>query len=183
MADQPGTQTLELYKTCVEEEHYFLSEHHKRIAFYTGLLSAILALTIGGFLKAETWYHFGVLILGGFLMVGISSIAKSGTQRLYQLFLEAITTRAKLEEDLGFSEERGKPEKGWPMAEHYIPKRHLDSQSNQEGKTSWDWVKAHLEEKENYHGISTKLFTGALWVGIALMVIAVALACIQSNVI
>ncbi|MBN1359494.1 MAG: hypothetical protein JW993_02830 [Sedimentisphaerales bacterium] len=112
MADDHGRTVIEFYKICVDEEHDFLAEHQKRIAFYTGLLSAVLTLTVGGYLEASAWYHFAALGLGGLLLAAVSVIAKAGTRRLYQRFLETVTTRAKLEQDLGFSQERGQGEKG-----------------------------------------------------------------------
>lgn len=181
MADDSGQRTMELYKICVDEEHYFLSEHQKRIAFYTGLLSAILTLTIGGFLKATTWYHFGMLAVGGLLLATVSVIAKAGTGRIYQRFLETVTTRAKLEHDLRLSEDRGREEGGWPEAEPYSPTRHLESRSNKKWKTSKDWVEAHSRKRKNYRGVSRMLFSLVFCTGIILMVVAVVFASIKSN--
>lgn len=179
--DDQERRALELYKICVEEEHYFLSEHQKRIAFYTGLLSAVLTITIGGFLKATAWYHHGMLVLGGLLFAAISKIAKAGTGRLYQRFLETVTTRAKFEQDLGFSQQRGQGKGGWVKTEPYSPARHLNSRTDDKYKASNDWVDAHLKKKDNYHGISSTLFLVAFWIGIILMVIATVLACMKDN--
>ena len=179
MDDDHENRAIELYKICVEEEHYFIAEHQKRIAFYTGLLSAVLTLTIGGFLKATSWYHFIVLVLGGLLLVAISKIAKAGTGRLYQRFLETVTTRAKFEQDLGFSQQRSQGEGEWVKAEPYSPVRHLMSRTEHKYKTSKDWVAAHLKKKDNYHGVSSTLFSVAFWIGIVLMVIAVGFACVK----
>ncbi len=173
MVDDHEKRAMDLYKICVEEEHYFLAEHQKRIAFYTGLLSAVLMLTIGGFLKATAWYHFGIVVLGGLLLVAVSAIAKAGTLRLYQRFLETVTTRAKLELDLGFSEKRGEGEGKWVEVEAYTPVRHLETRIDANCKTSKQWVDAHLKKKENYHGVSRLLFSVVFYIGIALMIIAV----------
>lgn len=131
MTDDHEQKTMKLYKISVEEEHYFFTEHQKRIAFYLGLLSGILTLTVGGFLKASTWYHFGILVVGGLLLAAISVIAKAGTRRIYQRFLETVTTRAKLEQDLGFSQNRGDGEGRWVQTEPYSPTRHLESRTSQ----------------------------------------------------
>ena len=110
--------TIDFYRISVEEEHYFLKEHQNRVAFFSGLISAVIALMLGGFLKATTWFHFLILVPGGFLLAAVSLIAKNGTQRMYQRFLEAVTTRAKLEHDLGFSKSRGNQEGKWSQ---YLP--------------------------------------------------------------
>ena len=179
MHDGDKKRATELYKICVEEEHYFLAEHQKRIAFYIGLLSAVLTLTIGGLLKATAWYHFAILVLGGLLLVAVSSIAKAGTRRIYQRFLETVTTRAKLEQDLGFSQERSQGEGGWVMTEPFSPVRHSKSRTEKKWKTSKEWVDSHLNKKDNYHGVSRRLFSTVFWIGIALIVVAIAFACVK----
>jgi hypothetical protein len=179
MEDQFKPRILEIYKICVEEEHYFLAEHQKRVAFYTGLISAILTLTIGGFLEAPEWYQFAVLALGGILLFAVSGLAKSGTRRMYQRFLETVTTRGKLEYELGFSEERGQLGQAWVQREPYSPLRHLESRHNSQWQTSRSWVDYHLDKKENYQGVSRRLFSITLWVGIGLIAVAILLASIN----
>ena len=180
MEDQ--SKILELYITSVNEEHYFLTEHQKRVAFYVGLVSAIFTLTVGGFLKATEWYQFVALgLVGGILIMEMSKVAKSGTQRMYQRFLETVTTRAKLEHDLGLSQGRRQSGMGWVHKEPYSPGRHLESRSNDQWKTSRAWVDAHLDMKENYHGVSRTLFSIAWWVGIILIVMAFLFAYIKYN--
>ena len=174
-----GKQTLELYKIIVEEEHFFLAEHQKRIAFFTGSLSAVLALTIGGLLRSADLYQVGILFIGGVLLVAVSKIAKSGTLRIYQRFLETVTVRAKLETDLGFAEARSKATSGWVECEPLSPVRHLDSRTNEDRKSSTEWVKDKLAKKENYHGVSRALFSVTQYMGVALISLSAVLVCVN----
>jgi hypothetical protein len=179
MADNAVQGLIEFYKICVDEEHYFLSEHQKRISFYMGLVSAALALTVGGFLKASAWHHFGLLSLGGLLVAAVSALAQAGTRRIYQRFLETVTTRANLESDLGLSRDRGDENAEWLIREPYTPQRHRESRIRQEGDSSKDWVDAHLAKSESYHGVTRILFSVAFWIGIALTLVAFAFAYFQ----
>jgi len=175
---------IEFYKIYVEEEHYFITEHQKRIEFFTGLLTAIITLTIYGLLKATFWwYQFVILMFGGILLMMASKIGKAGTQRFYQRFLEAVTTRAKIEQDLGFSNKRGDGEGKWVEIEPYSPVRHIKSREDQEFYTSKEWVNFHLdkkknmkEKKNNYHRVSRNLFSVVFYVGIIFILIAFVLA-------
>jgi hypothetical protein len=171
---------IELYKLIVEEEHYFLSEHQKRISFYTGLLTALTGGTVVGFLSSKMWYHYLLLLLGPITIIGISVIAKLGIRRLYQRFLESITVRAKLEQDLEMtkyrSTESSEIDIGWVEREPLITKRHMDSRKDPRYKTSMDWVQDHLSKRENYHGVTIRLFNYAIFLGIVMFVLALMLS-------
>jgi hypothetical protein len=95
-----------LYELAINEEHYFLKAHHDRAAFYSGIISALVAGTIAGIFRASEWYHFLALCTGPVLISMISAIAIEGTRRPYQRFLEAVTVRAKIEGELGLTKER-----------------------------------------------------------------------------
>jgi len=170
-----------LYRLVIEQEEYFLTEHQKRIAFYVGLLSTLIVGTVAGIYYAKNWYHFVPLVVGPILIVGIASLAKRGTTRLYQRFLETITILAKVEEDLGLTQERNKDSKvsdiRWVTSEPFVTKRHMDSRA--EGKTSKDWVDVHLTKKDNYHGVTMNLFGLAHLLGWLLFAFTVSIAFIK----
>ena len=129
---------IELYKIVTEEAHYFLNEHQKRISFYVSLLTALIGGIVIGFFYSKYWYHYLLLVLGPITLIRISSIAKLGTERMYQRFLEAITVRAKLEHRLGM-DLNDQNNKSWLKNEPLITKRHMDSRNNSEYKSSKEW--------------------------------------------
>lgn len=160
---------FKLYRLVIEKEQYFLTEHQKRIAFYAGLLSTLVAATTVGIFYAEKWYHFVLVLIGPVLVIKVSSLAERGATRLYQRFLETITMLAKVEEDLGLTKARNKDAKpngkGWVTVEPFVTKRHMDSRVEGEIKSSKDWVDAHLVKRENYHGVTMSLFRFAKVLG------------------
>ena len=50
-------ELFKLYEFAVNEEHHFLDAHQNRIAFYSGILSALVAGTVVGLFQASEWYH------------------------------------------------------------------------------------------------------------------------------
>ncbi len=103
MMDMKNNNLLKLYELAINEEHHFLEAHQSRVAFYTGIVSALAAGTVAGLFQVTEWYHLLALCVGPLLIFVVSSIAIKGTLRLYQRFLEAVTTRAKIEQELGLT--------------------------------------------------------------------------------
>jgi hypothetical protein len=138
-----------LYEFTTTEERHFLKAHHDRAAFYWVIVSALLAGTIAGLLRASDWYHFAVLCIGPVLISGVSAIAMMGTARPYRRFLEAVTVRAKIEGELGLTKERSSnaDEPFWKR-EAIVPLRHLESREDKyhetPSKTSKIWVNRRL---------------------------------------
>ena len=94
---------MELYDLVVNEQHFSLEAHHKRVDFYSGLILALLTGTAVGLFQASAWYHYAYLCIAPLLIFTFSYIAIQGTERVYQRLLETITVRAKLEQELGFT--------------------------------------------------------------------------------
>ncbi|HUT28280.1 MAG TPA: hypothetical protein VMX13_00700 [Sedimentisphaerales bacterium] len=173
-----------LYKLAIQEQQYFLSEHQKRVGFYMGLISALLAGTVAGFFKCERWYHYIVLTLGPISMGVVANIAIQGVDRLYQRFLEAITVIKKLEVDFGLARDRtvdgqnlptgvqnnlASSDSSWMLTEPLIPYRYLQSGG---GGTSKGWVDARMRlaggGRRNYNGVVCSLFSMVRGLGIVL---------------
>lgn len=87
MTDAEYEKLLKLYELAINEEHHFLDAHQNRIAFYSGVLSALVAGTVAGLFHASEWYHLAILCVGPVLIFVVSRIAIDGTFRLYQRFL------------------------------------------------------------------------------------------------
>lgn len=131
-----------LLDIAITQEKDFLEAHQKRIQFYASLVSAILAATIAGFLKAELWYDYVFLIIGPILAFSLSSIAKGGTFRLYQRFLEAVVMRAKIEQMSGMLEVDSSDGSYWGE-EPLVPTRQLEARKNH--ATSQEFINAHRD--------------------------------------
>ncbi|MBN1391794.1 MAG: hypothetical protein JW947_03215 [Sedimentisphaerales bacterium] len=172
---------LELYKLTIEQENYFLSEHQHRVAFYIGLISALLAGTVAGVFQSYEykWYYFLLLLLGPISIAVVSCIAIKGADRLYQRFLESITMLKKVEHDLGLAKRRdGNPseEGDWIANETFTTERHRLSIG---GLSSYKWVQSHMRfslanngkrKKRNYNGIAVFLFKATYLLAIILSV-------------
>ncbi len=143
-----------LYENTLSEERYFLSEHQIRLQFYLRIIMALLAGSAFGI------YYFTIklfvpLILAQIVTIYISYLGKKGSERLFQRFLEALTVRAKLEEDLQMITPRGN-EGHWTLSEPYVNKRHLNSRK--QNSDSEEWVSVRLHSDNNYQKIANSLF-------------------------
>ncbi len=149
-----------LYKITIDEEHFFLEAHRKRVAFYMGIITGLLAGVITGLFKAEIWYEFLALIFGLALIFFISRIAKRNCENLYKRFLGAITVRAKLEYKLGLTNSNEKisnsPLFRW-CCEPIVRPHHIESRNKY--SSSDNFIEGELSQK-NSNNIWTKyIFT------------------------
>jgi len=172
MAGIENEKPLKLYELAINEEHHFLDAHQNRVAFYSGILSALVAGTVAGFFQASEWYHLAFLCIGPVLILVLSTIAIDGTLRFYQRFVEAVTIRAKIEQELGLTEEHSvntNVSGSYWRSEPIIPLRHIESRKKYESSDAF--IKEHL--KGGYHlwtirwfrgfqGISALMFLGIL---------------------
>jgi len=128
--ERENEKLLKLYELAIREQHYFLDRHQSRIAFYSGILSALLAGTAAGLYKASESYQLILLLIGPPIIFIVSAMAITSTFRIYRLFLEAVTIRAKIEQTLGLTKaSRGHTETNdayWDL-EAVIPERYIKS--------------------------------------------------------
>lgn len=159
---------MKLYELAINEEHYYLDAHQSRIAFYSGILSALVAGIVVGLFKASEWYHLAILCIGPLLTFAVSTFAIEGTFRLYQRFLEAVTIRAKIEQALGLTERRSGNADGsdsyW-LLEPIIPSRHIESRKAYE--TSDAFIKEHATK--GYHLWTVRLFRVFQWSSVLML--------------
>ncbi|MCK4659468.1 MAG: hypothetical protein KAV82_08090 [Phycisphaerae bacterium] len=160
MTDQD--RLLKTYDLVVREEHYFLDAHQKRVAFCATLVLFLMAGTVVGVFMASRWYHFASLCAGPILVYVISSIARDACFRFYQRYLEAVTSRAKIEQDLGLTRPRLEPAQPdaeqdvyW-AAEPIIAPRHVISRKHYH--TSEDFIRSNM--KRGFHRWTERLFRG-----------------------
>lgn len=149
-------ELLKLLELYIDEEHKFLESHQKRVAFYSSIISAVLAATIAGIFKSTESIHYLFLIVGPILIYIICLIALDGTFRFYQRYLETVTQRAKIEQLLLLTQPTVVNDRKnilyW-SDEPVIPERLLQSRMNMESSSIF------IEQSKNkgYQKI-TKLF-------------------------
>lgn len=166
---------LKLYELAINEEHYFLDRYQKLTAFYSGILSALMVGIGVGFFRASQWYHFAFLCIVPILIFAVSRIAVGAIRRTYQSFLETITVRAKLEQQLGLtSSQLGRATtltRYW-RSEPIIPHRHIESRKKY--KSSNAFIKAELGK--GYHLWTRVLFLVFQCASIAMLALMLFLA-------
>jgi hypothetical protein len=155
---------LKLYQLVLDEEHHYNEAHQSRIAFHMGLITAIFTGIGAGFFLASDWYHFLALCSGPVLIFFVARNAEDATHGLYQRFLEAVTVRAKIEQELGLTEPRSSapdsPHTYW-ASEPITPSRHIATRS--EYGSSREFVDAY--SRRGYHGKAMRLFRWSRWLG------------------
>jgi hypothetical protein len=159
-----ATATIDLQKlldTYIQEVAETLSAHQERIKFYSSLISAVLAATVGGAIQARQPYHFGLLLAGPVLVVTLSWIAIRGTSRLFQRFLEATVRQGKVEQMLGMHLPLPEKEGGYWEGEALVAPRNLSSR--REFRNSQDFVSAHLNR--GYQLATMRLFYAFMIIG------------------
>ena len=163
---------LKIYELIINEEHHYLKEHQTRISFYSGMITAFIAGIIAGIFQASEWFHFAILLVGPISIFSISKIAIDGAFRSYQRFLESITIRAKIEQELGLvnprSSKRETLDSYW-QSEPIIPIRHIKSREKFESSESF----IENRKTKGYHLWTKRLFYIFQGVSILMFVVLV----------
>ena len=170
------TQLLSLYDTIVEEEHFFLEAHQTRINFYFGIVSLFLAAMGAGLLQGSKWYHFTGISVGSIAIFIVSHIAIVATRRIYQRFLEVITIRAKIEQELDLtkrSRENSVSAGEYWAGESFVPDRQLTSRTDSESSSAF--IKRAFEDGGT-HKPTVELFRVFQWLSVALFVATLSLS-------
>ena len=114
-------------------------------------------------------------VWGPVLLFAVAANAIAGTHRLYQRFIEAITMRAKIEQELGLtrklSGDTDEVDCYWP-SEPLVPPRHIES------RKMYDTSTAFIREvsKKGYRRITWRLFRGVQWLSVLMFIGLVAIA-------
>jgi len=172
---------LSLYRESIREAHFYTQTHHSRIAFYVGVVTAIVGITGVGLFRATEWWQFGLMALGPLLIIMICFIGSAATFRMYQRLLEAITVRAKIEQLLGLTTvgRFGFTKGGYWQSEPIVPVRHIKDRC--EDDSSGDFIANRVEG--GYRGPAKKLFLTLQVLSIILIGIIVSLAATAAGVV
>lgn len=168
-----------LLEHAVAEEHYFLDAHQKRVTFYSSLISAVLVATVAGVMKADSALEYVLLLIGPAVVFALALLAHTGTFRFYQRFLEAVTVRAKLEQQLGLTQPRvtdTSENEYWPE-EPFVATRHIRSRRT---KTSEEFIKKY--SRQGYQKPTVRLFCFFQCVAILLAALLVLAAITSTNI-
>lgn len=161
MQELDRDQLLKLYDLVVREVHYYLDAHQARVAFYAKVVLILICVTVAGVLAASQWYHFAALCAGPVLTYAVSNLARDACFRFYQRFLEAVTYRAKIEQDLGLTQPRPEEQSAadadafW-AAEPLIAPRHVTSCKRY--VSSEEFIRSNM--RRGFHLWTDRLFRG-----------------------
>jgi len=161
---------LKLYELAHGEEQHFSGEHHKRLNFFVGIASALIAATIGGMLQVKAGWQYLLLIPGPLMAIVVARLGIKACIRIYQRAFEAVTKKAKIEALLGLDvpPRVATQDQKWWLTEQYIPQRYLrdrDALTGCQQQCSEAWV-SHLIK----HGPYSKI---ALYLQVAFVIAAV----------
>lgn len=151
MSEMSETEKLlRLYELTINEQQHHFRGIQNRIAFFSGLLSALLVATITGIFEAKACYHFVFLLAGPIVLYVMADIGIEGNTRVYQRWVESVTVRAKLEQKLGLTMSAASADscddsdmywRGEPL----VPPRHIDDRN--EFESSDDFIKHHISKR------------------------------------
>ena len=149
IATNKGNDLLKLYEIVIQEEHYFLEAHQNRVAFYAGIVTALLGALIVGTYNAKEWQHFAFLSIIPLLIFAFSIVFTNGITGIYLRFIEAITIRAKIEQQLGLTMPQITivDEGSYWQTEPLIPQRYINSRKS--FQTSDEFI--NVQSRRGYH--------------------------------
>jgi hypothetical protein len=173
----------ELYQKVLKEKHFFADKAWETIKFHTILSSSLISITIGAlvglhtsetFLELSIWKRLillSILFILPYTMKKIIAIGFSNFERECERMYENSTILMKLEEKLGFFQEREKKEKlTLPQDKTYISPRSFEDKAEKQWKTTKDFTRDMLncvENKKNLYCNMKKifeLFSRAAWI-------------------
>lgn len=92
---------LKLYEVYAKEQISYLDSHYKYRNYYTTILSALLAIFVGGMLQFHEKPFAPALFFILLCICILSEFGKRTVDRYYRRFLESITVLAKIDNALG----------------------------------------------------------------------------------
>lgn len=133
---------LTVYEAAKRDEHFFVEQHQRRLAYFTSLIIAVVGGIVLGTVHAKGVTAHLLLVLLPLLLVVVARYAIEATGTIYRRFLETITVIAKLEHEMHMTAPR--PGNGWFGSEPYVHMRHINSRG--ESGTSAAFVEKHMTE-------------------------------------
>ena len=172
MIDKKQEFLQKQYELACTEERVQFGLYLKSIAFYFGLVSALLGATVAGALQVKVGFQALLLLTGPSLTFIAAHLGETASSRIYLGWLEKITVRAKLEQALGYTQPNNL-QNGYWINEPLMATRHLKDRNN--AQTSWDFVLRG--RNAGYNKSTRQLFIASSFVAIALFFGLIWLAC------
>ena len=134
MADDKNdyNKLIKLYELAQQEEHFYIEGQVKRLAFYSGLVTAILGATVYRLLDCDRYYEMFILTIGPLAAIAVSLRGIRSAGRYYRRLIEVVTKLAKLDQRLGLTGPNyggSDPDGGYWPKESLIPNTQLKSRS------------------------------------------------------
>lgn len=105
--DKNRSKLLKWHVDCAQrDESFHVEVLERRIRFFSILNLVILAAVIGGYLLADAWYEFALLLIGPWLVLGLNRELPSWDDfaRSHELFVGARAKRNRIERALGLTD-------------------------------------------------------------------------------
>ncbi len=121
---------IKLYELAQQEEHFYIEGQVKRLAFYSGLVTAILGATVYRLFDCDRYYEVFALIIGPIVAIAVSILGICSASRYYRRGIEVVTKLAKLDQRLGLTGPNyggSDPDHGYGAGEPLIPDAQLKS--------------------------------------------------------
>lgn len=151
---------LKLYTVHSEEQISHLDSHYKYRNYYTTILSALLAIFVGGMLQFHDTPFAPALIFLLVCIVVLSEFGKKTTDRYYRRFLESVTILAKLDNALGFDKpinvKREVKNVLWSNDKQLLPERWVSD--CQKHNSSKDFISERMKMGDNRYANWTFTF-------------------------
>ncbi len=175
---------IELYKKTIKSQQFFAEKGWESIKFHILLSSSLVSITIGALVAMHTSSAFNelgygargllvlILVVLPSLMIAIIELGYKNFVRECKRMYEQSSIFLKLEEKLGFWEDRDEDKrKGFPNEEKYFPDRYREYFTNEEWSNSEDFIKDIMSRKDTLFGIMKKIFIIFEDIGLILIVI------------
>lgn len=171
-------QVLQLYRLSVEEMRKYADIYHARIVWFTSILTAVIAATIAGLMKASIWYEYAIMIVCPLLIVGVTKIARHAIDHCYEVFLISVTVRAKYEQMLGLTyppHYKVDSSDSYWINESLVAPTHMKSRKEFQA-SSEQWIRARLKDGDQTW--ANRFFVGGEIVGwLLIIVIGILIKC------
>lgn len=139
-----------IYECHMEQQMTFLDLHYKNRNYYMTIVSALLAIFVGGILQfykeALTFILFAIPVT----VIVLSELAKRTMDRYYQRFLESVVIIAKIEHMTGLDrplKTHGHPKILWSKDRQFLPDRWTEHRYDHE--SSQQFLEERMKKGDN----------------------------------
>jgi len=153
---------LKVYETHEKEHRAFLDLHYKNRNYYMTLISALLAIFVGGMLQFYKEISSFILFIIPISIIVLSELAKKTMDRYYRSFLESVVILAKIEHfwrlDGAFKINDSKsPKILWPEDKQFVLDRWINDRYKHESSQQFITERMRMGDNRYAHWVFTIL--------------------------